>query len=56
MPSSPFIPQVEVPLYEVGDVVRVIDDIAEVFRLQKGHGEWADDIALVCNVLVMCYI
>ena len=35
------------PSYEVGDVVRVIDDIAEVFRLQKGHGEWNDDMALV---------
>ena len=35
------------PSYEVGDVVRVIDDIAETYRLQKGHGEWADDMALV---------
>ena len=39
-------------MYEVGDVVCVIDDMAEVFRLQKGHGEWADDMALVCNTLV----
>ena len=35
------------PSYEVGDVVRVIDDIAETYRLQKGHGEWIDDMALV---------
>ena len=35
------------PILEVGDVVRVIDDIAKVFQLQKGHGEWSDDMALV---------
>jgi len=42
-------------LYEVGNVVRVIDDMAEVFRLQKGHGEWTDNMALVCKVLVKSF-
>ena len=39
--------QVDVPSYEVGDVVRVIDAMAETYRLQQGHGEWIDDMALV---------
>ena len=30
-----------------GDVVRVCDDMSLVHRLQTGHGEWADDMALV---------
>ena len=46
-PGCQLMLQVDMPSYEVGDVVRVIDDIAEVFRLQKGHGEWNDDMALV---------
>uniref|UniRef100_A0A8D2ALU9 RING-type E3 ubiquitin transferase n=1 Tax=Sciurus vulgaris TaxID=55149 RepID=A0A8D2ALU9_SCIVU len=29
----------------VGDVVRVIDDLDAVKRLQAGHGEWTDDMA-----------
>uniref|UniRef100_A0A8C3WQH3 RING-type E3 ubiquitin transferase n=1 Tax=Catagonus wagneri TaxID=51154 RepID=A0A8C3WQH3_9CETA len=29
----------------VGDVVRVIDDLDVVKRLQAGHGEWTDDMA-----------
>ena len=33
--------------FEYGDVVRVCDDMAEVHRLQSGHGEWTDDMALV---------
>ncbi|XP_062506167.1 E3 ubiquitin-protein ligase MIB2-like isoform X2 [Corticium candelabrum] len=32
--------------FEVGDHVRVLNDAAEVKRLQQGHGEWADDMAL----------
>ena len=39
--------QVSIPLFQRGDVVRVIEDMAEVFSLQKGHGEWVDDMALV---------
>lgn len=31
----------------VGDVVRVIDDLDTVKRLQAGHGEWTDDMAPV---------
>lgn len=39
--------QVDIPFIHRGDVVRIIDDIAKVFSLQKGHGEWVDDMALV---------
>ena len=39
--------QVDVPVFEPGDVVRMISDMAEVYRLQQGHGEWNDDMALV---------
>lgn len=31
----------------VGEVVRVIDDLDTVKRLQAGHGEWTDDMAPV---------
>ena len=31
-----------------GDVIRVIDDMAEVHRLQKDSHSWADDMVLVC--------
>ena len=33
--------------FSVGDVVRVIDDIAKVHTLLENHGGWVDDIALV---------
>ena len=33
--------------FKEGDVVRIIDDIAEVHTLQEDHGGWVDDIALV---------
>lgn len=39
--------QVDVPFLHRGDVVRMIDDMANVYSLQKGHGEWVDDMALV---------
>ena len=43
--------QVEAPDLLPGDVVRVIDDMAEVHRLQKaGHG-WDDDMALVSIIM-----
>lgn len=29
----------------VGDVVRILDDLDTVKRLQAGHGEWTDDMA-----------
>ena len=41
--------QVEVCLVKVGDVVCILEDMAEVNKLQKGHGEWADDMVLVSN-------
>ena len=44
--------QVDIPLFEPGDVVRMISDIAEVYKLQQGHGEWSDDMALVSSALV----
>ena len=33
------------------DVVRVIDDMAEVHRLQKAGLGWEDDMALVRNIV-----
>ena len=33
--------------FSVGDVVRVLDDIAKVHDLQENHGGWVDDMALV---------
>ena len=39
--------QVDLPVFEPGDVVRMISDMAEVYRLQQRHGEWNDDMALV---------
>ena len=39
--------QVDMPMLESGDVVRMLSDMAEVYQLQQGHGEWNDDMALV---------
>lgn len=33
--------------FSVGDVVRILDDIAKVHSLQEDHGGWVDDMALV---------
>ena len=41
--------QVDVPFLHRGDVVRMIGDMAKVYSLQKGHGEWVDDMALVSS-------
>ena len=38
---------VQVELFNTGDVIRVIDDIAKVHDLQENHGGWVDDMALV---------
>ena len=46
--------QVEMPEFECGDVVRMISDMAEAYRLQQGHGEWNDDLALVCVCTCTC--
>ena len=43
--------------FKEGDVVRIIDDMAEVHMLQDDHGGWVDDMALVrinCFVLYEC--
>lgn len=40
--------QVDIPVFGYGEVVRILDDIAKVHSLQAGHGEWNDDMALVC--------
>ena len=37
----------EVEQFHVGDVVRILDDIAKVHNLQDDHGGWVDDMALV---------
>lgn len=36
--------------FSAGDVIRIVDDIAEVHNLQENHGGWVDDMALVSNV------
>ena len=46
-PLPCFILQVEGPDILPDDVVRVIDDMAEVHRLQKEGRGWHDDMALV---------
>ena len=42
--------QVHCPVFRVSDVVYVMDDRGEVAKMQKGHGEWAEDMALVYTV------
>ena len=37
----------DTPHFTYGEVVKVLDDIAVVHQLQKGHGEWDDEMALV---------
>ena len=46
--------QVEGPDILPDDVVRVIDDMAEVHRLQSGSKGWDDDMALVSLSLPAC--
>lgn len=38
---------VKVNRFKVGDSVRILNDVAKVQELQKGHGEWLDIMALV---------
>jgi len=40
------------PVFEVGDVVRVLEDNTEVSHLQKDHGEWNEDMAKVSCVSI----
>ena len=42
-----YILQVEGYVFKAGDIIRIVDDMGEVVKLQKGHGEWNDDMALV---------
>lgn len=44
---APSLYQVTTSLFKAGDVVCVSDDMGEVCKLQKGHGEWAEDMAQV---------
>ncbi|CAK9186658.1 unnamed protein product, partial [Ilex paraguariensis] len=37
---------VKVNRFKVGDSVRILNDVAKVQELQKGHGEWLDIMAL----------
>ena len=34
--------------FEVGDIVRISSDLERVKKLQRGHGDWVDAMALVC--------
>lgn len=39
--------QVDLPHYDIGDAIRVVDDLAELHRMQSNIGDWNDDMALV---------
>uniref|UniRef100_A0A8C9WWQ6 E3 ubiquitin-protein ligase MIB2 n=1 Tax=Sander lucioperca TaxID=283035 RepID=A0A8C9WWQ6_SANLU len=39
----------KVNTFGVGELVRVLEDIESVKRLQAGHGEWTDSMAPVCS-------
>ena len=41
------LPQVDIPIFVPKQAVRVIDDLAEVVKLQKEHGGWLDDMSNV---------
>ena len=45
--------QMNVPMFRAGDVVSIMGDRVEVSKLQKGHGEWREDMTAVsiwlCN-------
>ena len=43
--------QVDVPMFRAGDVVSIMEDRAEVSKLQKGHGEWNEEMTAVRNNL-----
>jgi hypothetical protein len=50
----------QVELFNTGDVIRVIDDIAKMHDLQENHGGWVDDMALVgnasTNTAMLCFV
>lgn len=39
--------QVEGPAFRIGDTVRVMEDLEEVTKMQKGHGEWNETMQSV---------
>ena len=39
--------QVDVPMFKPGDVVSIMEDRAEVCKLQKGHGNWNEEMTAV---------
>jgi hypothetical protein len=53
--NSQCLSKVEGNSFQCGDAVRVSDDMALVHQLQAGHGEWADDIALV-HTYILIYV
>ena len=38
-------------MFRAGDVVSIMEDRAEVSKLQKGHGEWNEEMTPVRNNL-----
>ena len=42
--------QADIPHYKRGDVVRVMDDLTEVVKLQKDHGGWNDAMSEVNRI------
>ena len=38
-------------MFRAGDVVSIMEDRAEVSKLQKGHGEWNEEMTAVRNNL-----
>lgn len=45
----------QVNTFGVGELVRVLEDMESVKRLQAGHGEWTDSMAPVCSFSLMMY-
>lgn len=43
----------DVPIYQQGDLVQVIEDMVQVFSLQDGHGGWANDMSLVSSLATL---
>ena len=43
----------DVRVYKIGDVVSVNSDRGEVSKMQKGHGEWVEDMIEVCSYKCM---
>lgn len=41
--------------FGVGELVRVLEDMESVKRLQAGHGEWTDSMAPVCSFSLIIY-